>query len=131
MIPIQMIVALVAALVLDNLTSWLLEVLPADDLRALRDPRRHRRAHVGLPLQPALRPGSPRSSRCSAPTAPDFLAADTIFGSLVNIVTWQWAGYYMIIIYAALRGIDPSIYEAATHRRRQRLADRHCASRCR
>jgi multiple sugar transport system permease protein len=28
-------------------------------------------------------------------------------------VTWQWAGYYMIIIYAALRGIDTSIYEAA------------------
>ena len=31
----------------------------------------------------------------------------------MNIVTWQWAGYYMIIIYAALQGIDPSLYEAA------------------
>ncbi|MEB0015040.1 ABC transporter permease subunit, partial [Glaciimonas sp. Cout2] len=28
-------------------------------------------------------------------------------------MTWQWAGYYMIIIYAALQGIDTSIYEAA------------------
>ncbi|HWS51838.1 MAG TPA: sugar ABC transporter permease, partial [Microbacterium sp.] len=45
--------------------------------------------------------------------APQFLAPDSIFGSLVNIVTWQWSGYYMIVIYAALRSIDPSIYEAA------------------
>ena len=44
---------------------------------------------------------------------PEFLAADTIFGSLVNIVTWQWSGYYMVVIYAALRSIDPSVYEAA------------------
>ena len=53
---------------------------------------------------------------CSAlfgATAPSFLDQSSIFGSLVNIVTWQWSGYYMIIIYAALRGIDPSIYEAA------------------
>ena len=31
----------------------------------------------------------------------------------MNIVTWQWAGYYMIILYAALQGIDTSLYEAA------------------
>ncbi|UYK40278.1 carbohydrate ABC transporter permease [Microbacterium terricola] len=46
-------------------------------------------------------------------TAPDFLSPDLIFFGLLNVVTWQWAGYYMIILYAALQGIDPSIYEAA------------------
>jgi multiple sugar transport system permease protein len=45
--------------------------------------------------------------------APFLLDADHVFGGLINVVTWQWAGYYMIIIYAALQGIDPSIYEAA------------------
>ncbi len=45
--------------------------------------------------------------------APDLLSRDTIFWSLTNIVTWQWTGYYMIIIYASLQSIDPSIYEAA------------------
>ncbi|WP_210507651.1 carbohydrate ABC transporter permease [Naasia sp. SYSU D00057] len=45
--------------------------------------------------------------------APDLLSRDTIFASLTNIVTWQWTGYYMIIIYASLQSIDPSIYEAA------------------
>lgn len=45
--------------------------------------------------------------------APDFLSSSLIFYGLLNIVTWQWAGYYMIIIYAALQGIDPTLYEAA------------------
>jgi multiple sugar transport system permease protein len=45
--------------------------------------------------------------------APDLLSKDLIFFGLLNVVTWQWAGYYMIILYAALQGIDPSIYEAA------------------
>ncbi len=44
---------------------------------------------------------------------PDFLSKGLIFWGLLNIVTWQWAGYYMIIIYAALQGIDPTLYEAA------------------
>lgn len=46
-------------------------------------------------------------------TPPDFLSSSLIFYGLLNIVTWQWAGYYMIIIYAALQGIDPTLYEAA------------------
>ena len=45
--------------------------------------------------------------------APDFLSTGLIFYGLLNIVTWQWAGYYMIILYAALQGIDPTLYEAA------------------
>jgi multiple sugar transport system permease protein len=44
---------------------------------------------------------------------PDFLSRDLIFFGLLNVVTWQWAGYYMIILYAALQGIDPTLYEAA------------------
>ena len=44
---------------------------------------------------------------------PDLLSSDLIFYGLLNIVTWQWAGYYMIILYAALQGIDPTLYEAA------------------
>jgi multiple sugar transport system permease protein len=46
-------------------------------------------------------------------TAPDFLSSGLIFYGLLNIVTWQWAGYYMIILYGALQGIDPTLYEAA------------------
>ncbi|MFS0735097.1 sugar ABC transporter permease [Microbacterium sp. 1P10UB] len=46
-------------------------------------------------------------------TGPDFLSRGLIFYGLLNIVIWQWAGYYMIILYAALQGIDPTLYEAA------------------
>ena len=46
-------------------------------------------------------------------SAPFLLSPDLVFFGLMNVVTWQWAGYYMIIIYAALQGIDSSIYEAA------------------
>ncbi len=46
-------------------------------------------------------------------TGPDLLSSNLIFYGLLNIVTWQWAGYYMIILYAALQGIDPTLYEAA------------------
>jgi multiple sugar transport system permease protein len=44
---------------------------------------------------------------------PDFLGRSLIFYGLFNVVTWQWVGYYMIILYAALQGIDPTLYEAA------------------
>src|SRR5690606_40641690 len=47
------------------------------------------------------------------PICPDFLSRELIFWGLLNVVTWQWAGYYMIILYAALQGIDPTLYEAA------------------
>lgn len=45
--------------------------------------------------------------------APDFLSEQLVFFGLLNIVIWQWAGYYMIILFAALQGIDPTLYEAA------------------
>ncbi|MEO5921556.1 MAG: sugar ABC transporter permease [Pseudolysinimonas sp.] len=46
-------------------------------------------------------------------TGPDFLSRGLIFYGLLNVVTWQWAGYYMIILFAALQAIDPTLYEAA------------------
>lgn len=44
---------------------------------------------------------------------PLFLSPDTIIPALANISTWQWAGYNMVIIYAALKAIPTELYEAA------------------
>src|SRR5215204_3366263 len=44
---------------------------------------------------------------------PDFLSAQNILGSMMNIVTWEFVGYNMIILYAALRSIPSELYEAA------------------
>jgi multiple sugar transport system permease protein len=45
--------------------------------------------------------------------APRFLSADWMLGSLANIVTWEFTGYNMIILYAALRAVPHDLYEAA------------------
>ncbi|MGW0332882.1 carbohydrate ABC transporter permease [Streptomyces sp. NPDC003011] len=45
--------------------------------------------------------------------APGFLTESWMLGSLANIVTWEFVGYNMIILYAALRTIPQELYEAA------------------
>ena len=44
---------------------------------------------------------------------PEFLSPENILGSMMNIVTWEFVGYNMIIMYAALRAIPGELYEAA------------------
>jgi multiple sugar transport system permease protein len=44
---------------------------------------------------------------------PDLLGGPLVLSSLGNIVTWAFAGYNMIILYAALRAIPTDLYEAA------------------
>jgi multiple sugar transport system permease protein len=46
-------------------------------------------------------------------TGPDFLSSGLMLGSIGNIVTWEFTGYNMIILYAALRAIPTELYEAA------------------
>jgi multiple sugar transport system permease protein len=46
-------------------------------------------------------------------TAPDLLSSQSVLASMMNIVTWEFVGYNMIIMYAALRSIPGELYEAA------------------
>ena len=45
--------------------------------------------------------------------APDLLSNQNVLGSMMNIVTWAFVGYNMIIMYAALRSIPTELFEAA------------------
>ncbi|MEV5101309.1 carbohydrate ABC transporter permease [Streptomyces massasporeus] len=45
--------------------------------------------------------------------APKFLSDGWMLGSIANVVTWEFVGYNMIILYAALRTIPHELYEAA------------------
>ena len=112
MIPAQMIVALLAALVLDNLATWASKFSRLMIFVPYAVPVVIGALMWGFLYSPRFGPAADLFNLVGL-AAPEFLSQDNIFGSLVNIVTWQWAGYYMIIIYAALRGIDPGIYEAA------------------
>jgi multiple sugar transport system permease protein len=44
---------------------------------------------------------------------PPFFTSTGIFFSIINIVNWEFVGYNMIIMYAALRSIPSELYEAA------------------
>ncbi|MEU4688104.1 sugar ABC transporter permease [Actinoplanes sp. NPDC023714] len=52
-------------------------------------------------------------SQETGPFKADFLSSNVVLGSLGNIVTWQWAGYNMIVLYAALQGLPREVYESA------------------
>ena len=112
MVPIQILVALAAALVLDTLATRLAKTSRLMIFMPYAVPAVIGALMWGFLYSPRFGPAADIFGLFGLP-APDFLAQGTVFYSLVNIVTWQWAGYYMIVIYAALRGIDPSIYEAA------------------
>ena len=45
--------------------------------------------------------------------SPELLSPDKVLGSTMNIVCWEFVGYNMIILYAALRTIPRERYEAA------------------
>jgi multiple sugar transport system permease protein len=45
--------------------------------------------------------------------APNLLSDSTVLFSIMNIVTWAFVGYNMIIMYSALRSIPAELYEAA------------------
>jgi multiple sugar transport system permease protein len=45
--------------------------------------------------------------------APNLLSPQWIIPSTMNIVTWEYIGYNMIILYAALRAISVDLHEAA------------------
>lgn len=112
MIPIQILVALVAALVLDTMTNWFSKTARLMIFVPYAIPVVIGALMWGFLYSPRFGPAATLFDLVGL-TAPDFLAPGSIFGSLINVVTWQWAGYYMVIIFSALRSVDPAIYEAA------------------
>ncbi|NHI16709.1 carbohydrate ABC transporter permease [Microbacterium excoecariae] len=112
MIPTQLGIALVAALLLDSLASRLAQASRLLIFAPYAIPVVIGSLMWSFLYSPRFGPGATIFGVFGL-DAPDFLSSSSIFFSLVNVVTWQWAGYYMIIIYAALRSVDPSLYEAA------------------
>ncbi|WP_432529710.1 carbohydrate ABC transporter permease [Kineococcus auxinigenes] len=45
--------------------------------------------------------------------APRFLSSGWMLGSIMNVLTWEFVGYNMIIMFAALRAVPADLYEAA------------------
>ncbi|MCO8277093.1 sugar ABC transporter permease [Actinoplanes sp. TRM 88003] len=111
-IPLQIIVALVAALVLDEVTGRLARFSRLVIFLPYAVPVVLGALMWGFLYSPSFGPIEQIATAFDV-RAPFLLSQGNIFYGLLNVVTWQWSGYYMIIIYAALRSIDSSIYEAA------------------
>ncbi|WP_432970142.1 carbohydrate ABC transporter permease [Dactylosporangium sp. CA-233914] len=45
--------------------------------------------------------------------APNLLSPHTVLGSTMNVVCWEFIGYNMIVLFAALRSVPTELYEAA------------------
>jgi multiple sugar transport system permease protein len=112
LIPIQMLVSLSAALVLDALTTRFARFARLMIFLPYAVPVVIGALMWGFLYSPSFGPLGQIFGLFGA-QAPFLLSPSNVFGGLIAVVTWQWAGYYMIIIYAALRGIDPTLYEAA------------------
>ena len=112
LIPVQMAVSLAAALVLDNVTSRFARFSRLMIFLPYAVPAVIGALMWGFLYSPSFGPLQQLFSLIGQ-KAPFLLSPTNIFGGLMNVVTWQWAGYYVIIIFAALQGIDPTIYEAA------------------
>ena len=112
LIPVQMLVSLALALVLDSLTTRLARFARLMIFLPYAIPAVIGALMWGFLYSPTFGPMQQLAGLFGA-DAPFLLGPDLVFFGLMNVVTWQWAGYYMIIIYAALQGIDSSIYEAA------------------
>lgn len=112
LIPLQMIVSLVTALVLDSLTTRFARFSRLMIFLPYAIPAVIGALMWGFLYSPSFGPIDQIFSLWGG-DAPVPLDKGNVFYALLNVVTWQWAGYYMIIIYAALQGIDPTLYEAA------------------
>ena len=112
LIPVQMLVSLALALVLDALTTRFAKFARLMIFLPYAIPAVIGALMWGFLYSPTFGPMQQLFNVFGA-RAPFLLDADHVFVGLMNVVTWQWAGYYMIIIFAALQGIDSSIYEAA------------------
>jgi multiple sugar transport system permease protein len=44
---------------------------------------------------------------------PDLLSSNWVLTAIGNVVTWEFVGYNMLILFSALRAVPPELYEAA------------------
>jgi multiple sugar transport system permease protein len=66
----------------------------------------------GFLYLPGVSPIRDAASALSLPV-PDLLSPSTVLFSVANIGIWGGVGFNMIVLYTALRGIPPELYDAA------------------
>jgi multiple sugar transport system permease protein len=111
-VPLMLLLALLFALALDSGLLRLARVIRLGIFIPYAVPSVVAALMWGYLYGPDFGPFAQLSRNLSLPV-PQFLSDGWMLGSLANIVTWEFVGYNMIILYAALRTIPTELYEAA------------------
>lgn len=111
-VPIMLAIALLAALAIDSGLLRFAKVFRLGIFLPYAVPSVVATLMWGYLYGPDFGPVAQLAEKLSLP-APAFLTDGWMLGSMANIVTWEFTGYNMIILYAALRAIPHELYEAA------------------
>ncbi|MDK1344727.1 sugar ABC transporter permease [Streptomyces sp. 378] len=111
-VPVMLLLALVFALALDSGLLRLARVVRLGIFVPYAVPSVVATLMWGYLYGPDFGPFAQLGRGLGLPV-PDFLSDGWMLGSLANIVTWEFVGYNMIILYAALRTVPEELYEAA------------------
>jgi multiple sugar transport system permease protein len=111
-VPVMLVLALLFALALDSGLLRFARVVRLGVFVPYAVPSVVASLMWGYLYGPDYGPFAQLSRKLGLP-APHFLSDGWMLGSLANIVTWEFVGYNMIILYAALRTIPHELYEAA------------------
>ncbi|MEQ4721695.1 sugar ABC transporter permease [Nonomuraea sp. B19D2] len=111
-VPVMLLLALLFALALDSGLMRLARMVRLGIFLPYAVPSVVASLMWGYLYGPDYGPFAQLSKAVDLP-APPFLSDGWMLGSLANIVTWEFVGYNMILLYAALRAIPQELYEAA------------------
>jgi multiple sugar transport system permease protein len=111
-IPLMLGLALLGALLIDELGSRLAKLFRLTLFMPYAVPAVIGALMWGFLYSPTFGPVQSVSHALGLGSV-DLFSHSLMLTSLGNIVTWQWTGYNMIVLYAALQGLPREIYEAA------------------
>jgi multiple sugar transport system permease protein len=111
-VPIMLVLALFAALAIDSGLLRAAKVFRLGIFIPYAVPAVVATLMWGYLYGPSFGPFAQLADKLNV-SAPQFLSQQLMLGSIANIVTWEFTGYNMIILYAALRAIPHDLYEAA------------------
>lgn len=110
-IPIMLGLALVFALLLDSGAAWFTSVFRLGFFLPYAVPAVVATLIWGYLYGPTFGPFSQIADYLGLP-APVFLSDAWMLPSIANIVTWEFTGYNMIILYAALQAVPTEVRDA-------------------
>ncbi|MDP9477544.1 MAG: sugar ABC transporter permease [Actinomycetota bacterium] len=110
-VPIMLALALIFALLLDSGAAWFTTVFRLGFFIPYAVPSVVAALIWGYLYGPTFGPFSQIAGYLDLPS-PAFLSESWMLASIANIVTWEFTGYNMIILYSALQAVPKEVREA-------------------